>query len=133
MMAATPIAARGAANDVIMKMGHIGTVGAMNVNGSSDAAQPNSFPSNIDEKEMFRKAFSNPMMRAELEAMIYEREKRVFLIDSDIAACRSFSVNAMVTFQRQRNVERAIKEYQEEYWYSRFNNIAKRVMQFGFK
>ena len=48
--------------------------------------------------------------RPDFESLIYERERRVGVIDADIAVHKSFSLNAKITFQRQRNVAREMKE-----------------------
>lgn len=42
--------------------------------------------------------------RPEFESLIYQQKKRVGLIDADISVHKSFSMNAMIAFQRQRNV-----------------------------
>lgn len=71
----------------------------------------------------FRAAMANPALRAAIEDTLYEEERFVSYIDMDLATKRSFSLAAKVTFQRQRNVERRMTQYQNPWPYQRINTM----------
>lgn len=56
------------------------------------------------------KFMADPIMRRQLEELAWKNNRIVHAIDDDLAAMRSFSHMAKITFQRQRNVEREIRE-----------------------
>jgi len=64
--------------------------------------------------EMVQKALNTKKSRAELESIIYEEQRHIWTLDHDLAANRSMSLAAKITFQRQRNVQRSIREAIEE-------------------
>lgn len=68
--------------------------------------------------------------RRRVEAMIYELERAVYQLDPDLVAKRSFSLNAKVVFQRQRNVARRLAELQEDYHYRRLSNVLNDFLGF---
>lgn len=82
------------------------------------------------QKEMWREAFSMfPELRAERESLFFEQET-VSSIDPDIAVYRSFSLNAKIAYQRQRNVALKMRNLQGETDYSRAKDVAARVLSF---
>lgn len=76
-------------------------------------------------KDQARLALMNPAVRAEIESMIYERERRIGFIDPDIACHRSFSLNAKIVFQRRRNVARELDQMKSEYPWSRMQKLLR--------
>lgn len=60
-------------------------------------------------RRIIQRVLRIPKLRGELESILYEDQRHVGYIDPDLAAKRSFSLAAKVTFQRQRNVERALQ------------------------
>lgn len=68
--------------------------------------------------------------RKRVEAMIYELERAVYQLDPDLVAKRSFSLNAKIVFQRQRNVARRLAELQQDYHYRRLSNVLNDFLGF---
>lgn len=68
--------------------------------------------------------------RKRVEAMMYELERAVYQLDPDLVAKRSFSLNAKIVFQRQRNVARRLAELQEDYHYRRLSNVLNDFLGF---
>lgn len=56
------------------------------------------------ESKMIAQALKMPGLRSQIESLFYENNRCVSRIDPDIAVLRSFSLNAKIAFQRQRNV-----------------------------
>lgn len=71
--------------------------------------------------EQRRAALMLPWVRDQIEALVREEHHGVYRIDPDIAIHRSVSLSAKIAFQRQRNVERRMKEIESEYAYERIN------------
>jgi len=79
--------------------------------------------------DIWAKVIGNTALRKELESIYFERERGVSSIDPDIAAYRSFSLNAKIAFQRQRNVQRQIDGLiSNQGWWERFSKFGQRVM-----
>ena len=55
-------------------------------------------------------AFKNYFLKEQVTSMLYQQERFVPNLDPDLAAYKSFSMNAKITFQRQRNVQRRLNE-----------------------
>lgn len=68
--------------------------------------------------------------RRRVEAMIYELERAVYQLDPDLVAKQSFSLNAKIVFQRQRNVARRLAELQQDYHYRRLSNVLNDFLGF---
>jgi hypothetical protein len=58
-------------------------------------------------------AMKVPAMRAAAFDTAWRQNRRVYQVDPDLEVYRSFSPMAKITFQRQRNVERHIREISE--------------------
>lgn len=78
--------------------------------------------------DQYRMAFLNPFTRGAIESLVYEQERCIGVLDVDLAACRSFSMAAKITFQRQRNVERRIKDMSEGYSWDRLTKLVKKAI-----
>lgn len=63
----------------------------------------------FDQRAVLRKLMESPEARAEFESLLYQQNSHVPYLDVDLATKRSFSLAAKVTFQRQRNVRRALE------------------------
>lgn len=72
-------------------------------------------------KEQYRFLLSQPEVRKFVESTVFESERHISSIDPDLACMRSFSLNAKIAFQRQRNVERQIERMQSDYPWTRMN------------
>lgn len=114
MMAASPLAAKSVAENASMQLmqGH----GALVLRSGVEArGQPIPMP-NRGPKD-FARAFLDPKFKGAMEAAAFESNRHVSYIDHDIASKRSFSLAAKITFQRQRNVARELREYSEKRTY----------------
>jgi hypothetical protein len=67
----------------------------------------------IQEWQAMRLAMQDPDIRRLVVSQTFEQQRIVASIDPDIEVLRSFSPMAKITFQRQRNVERAIQQATE--------------------
>lgn len=56
-----------------------------------------------------------------------ERASGVGYIDPDIAVYKSFSLNAKIVFQRQRNVQRRYERLTTDYPWSRLNALLRKI------
>lgn len=143
-MGAAPLMARTAAEEVAKKLTALGGGSGPPLAGGylQDALKGNG-PSNRQEisspgdwhlvrkmrDDLIRKALDTKQSRAELEAIVYEENRHVWVLDHDLAANRSMSLAAKFTFQRQRNVQRAIREaIQEKSGYSRMMEWRDRIL-----
>lgn len=70
--------------------------------GEYGGSLPSSAPSHTQESLL--KALSNQAFRSDLESLAYEENRCIYRIDADLAVLKSLSLNAKITFQRQRNV-----------------------------
>lgn len=71
------------------------------------------------------RALAMPLVRREIESLLYEQEQHVGRLDLDLATKRSFSLAAKVTFQRQRNVARRVELMTSEQSYKRVDDLIK--------
>lgn len=55
--------------------------------------------------ERARRAFADKETLAAIRASLFEQNKIITVLDTDLATKRSFSLAAKIAFQRQRNVE----------------------------
>lgn len=78
--------------------------------------------------DQYRMAFLNPFTRGAIESLVYEQERYIGVIDVDLASCRSFSMAAKITFQRQRNVQRRIQDMSEGYSWDRLTKLVKKAI-----
>ena len=70
-------------------------------------------------KQRAKRILRNLATRGEVESVLYEDYRTCNVIDHDLLNKRSYSYAAKVTFQRQRFVERRMRELQEETGYER--------------
>ena len=70
-------------------------------------------------------------VRNEFESALYESHYHVQRIDPDLAALKSFSQMAKVTFQRQRLVAQAMKVAEDEdaSYYHKINNVTETMLR----
>lgn len=139
------LAGKAAAEDAATRLAGLGTTGlAQNVGGgfaaeglgcASNQVQPASLAQgsaiSVDvRRKIIQRVLRLPNLRGELESILYEDQRHVGFIDPDLAAKRSFSLAAKVTFQRQRNVERALQNqvYQDS-TYQRVERWTERVLK----
>lgn len=89
----------------------------------------NSDPPSSDDplSQEQRLAFKLPWVREELRALMLEKNRKVYQLDPDLACKRSFSLNAKICFQRQRNVERDLQAYSNPPYWHRVNVLMERV------
>lgn len=136
----SPIAARVAAKEAAANLGGIvvnngSTVGiAVNqLHGVGNVGSPatTAGPSINLTRAQVRAAKLIPGVRDQLRSVLFEEHRRVYAIDPDIAVHRSFSLNAMIAYQRQRNVQRAYDEIgSETYIGNRIYRIALKALGF---
>lgn len=78
--------------------------------------------------DQHRQALLNPLTRRAVESLLYEDEQVVTRLDPDIACMRSFSLNAKITFQRQRNVERRMRGLQQKWPWQRLTETIREAL-----
>lgn len=98
-----------------------------------DATQAGALPRQplVSHTQAVAKILADPILRQKIEAEAWQNHRRVFVVDDDIAAMRSFSHMAKITFQRQRNVQREIEEIQKPPpWETRgfFETAVRKIM-----
>lgn len=75
--------------------------------------------SNIGDSEpspqQWKLLLQNKLVRTQVESIFYEDYRIIRRIDPDLAVLRSLSLNAKVTFQRQRIVARQLEQIGEPY------------------
>jgi hypothetical protein len=111
LFASTPVAAPMAAKALNDQL--VGDLAGVKASGLSDAGAPSGYATSGDPTpDQVKAALGSPPLRGRVVSALYEEERRVFALDPDLAALRSFSLNAKIVFQRQRNVERRLAEMQ---------------------
>lgn len=127
--ALSPLAAKKAADAAAAELSGTIIAGHGNWYGSGDA--PSNGSSGMDEptKTDWRRMLSNDVNRSEVESVMFEDERKVGFIEPDIAVARSYSLNAKIAYQRQRNVERRLRQLQEEWPWQKLEGIGKRIMK----
>lgn len=88
------------------------SVGAAGMN----AAQQIGAAPRMERSAAMRMIFGDKSVLDEIRAELFAENRGVAQIDSDIWNMKSWSDMAKITFQRQRNVERALAEIQSERW-----------------
>lgn len=68
----------------------------------------------MEQKSALRMIFGDAEALAEIRDELFAAQRHVTAIDPDILIMKSWSPMAKLTFQKQRNVERALAELQEE-------------------
>lgn len=78
--------------------------------------------------DQIRSALLNLRTKRMVEEILYEEERNISRIDPDLAVLRSFSLNAKVTFQRQRNVEWRLRNMQSGWTWDRIDRLLKKAV-----
>lgn len=79
--------------------------------------------------DQWHRALSLPFARQALESDLYGYHRTIGAIDYDIAAMRSWSLAAKVTYQRQRRVAEHIESLQHGWAWSRLNKRAANMLK----
>lgn len=113
--AAAPIAAKRALDFETKQLmaGGFGGAGAGAPSSSEEGATPTQ-----DQKRL---ALRIPVVRSELTSLLYEEQQGYNGLDPDLACLHSMSLNARLAFQRQRNVQRRLKEIEKGWIWQRFD------------
>jgi hypothetical protein len=131
LMAAAPMAAKTVAESAAADLARLkvsGLVDGGSISGGGIYGTPMPAQGAVgDPRAMLKRALLDPKKRAEIESLLFERYTAVGAIDPDIACYRSFSLNAKITFQRQRNVERALQEELGEATWQRWHELYRKV------
>lgn len=90
-----------------------GVTGAAAQQYTKEAANPVAEPL-MTQWEAARKVLGDPSLRREFISRAYEENRHIYQIDPDIMIRRSWSPMAKVTFQRQRNVDQALRSVLEQ-------------------
>ena len=125
LMGASPLVAKVAADKTVADISGLNISGL----GTNDGLPIPS--SDAPSTAQYRMALSNPTLRSVIEGMLYEDERKVYQIDSDLAAMKSWSLNAKITFQRQRVVETRIKYMREEHSWNRIQRFVMKALGFS--
>lgn len=70
-------------------------------------------PPLMEHKSAIRMIFGDAAALAEIRDELFAQNRTITAIDPDILVMKAWSTMAKLTFQRQRNVERALAELQE--------------------
>ena len=125
--ALSPLAAKKAAEATAAEMSGTITAGHGKWYGSGADPEPNTTAS--PSKTDWRRMLGDAVHRREVESVLFEDERKVGFIDPDIACARSYSLNAKIAYQRQRNVERRLQQLQDEWPWQKLEGIGKRIMK----
>lgn len=117
-IAALPIAGKAAADAAVAELARVRLPAVTPLAGSYGVE---SAAIGEPTKEQYRFLLSQPDVRKFVESTIFDSERHVSSIDPDLACMKSFSLNAKIAFQRQRNVERHIERMQVDYPWTRMN------------
>lgn len=122
---AGPIAAKGAAEKAAMDLA--GILPPIYGNG---AAVPQGGTVGSSRLPLVQRALLNTIFRQQLEQLMYEDERTVGRLDPDLAAMRSFSLAAKITYQRRRNVARRMDYFQGGSSWQRVDALLDQVNKF---
>lgn len=113
LLPATPFAVRTAAEETARTISKIEVSGVGQDNSIGARGLPSTCLSSTDPSaDQWRTALRNLGLREQIESLIYENNRFVNRIDPDIAVLRSYSLNAKIAFQRQRNVALDLKNFE---------------------
>lgn len=114
ILSGLPFAAKAVAQEATSRAG----MGAQGYAGGLTASEQLAIPSKpiVEQAAATRMIFGDAEALTEIRNELYAENRYVPVIDPDIAIMKSWSDMAKITFQRQRNVERALAELQEERW-----------------
>lgn len=82
-------------------------------------------------RAIFKAALGIKDVNAEYEAILYARNRRVLVLDSDLAVNKSYSLAAKICYQRQRNVAIDRRDDTEIGTWERANQFALKVLSGG--
>lgn len=111
LLGVAPIAGKKVAEETVARLSGVAMApsGRTMSGGKSAQAWPaDNPPQTFDSQAAFKRAIGSTLFRDELTSLLYDQHRQVNAIDPDIAVYRSFSLNAKIAFQRQRNVARQI-------------------------
>jgi hypothetical protein len=134
MLAASPIAGRAMAQDAAAQLSKIGigqAANVLNISAGQGIGTQGMLGGGKPKMPDYKKLLQSPLLRGEFESILFERERSVGSIDPDIACLRSFSLNAKIAFQRQRNVSREIHNLQTENIWRRMDAFMSKLMGLG--
>lgn len=115
ILGAAPFAGKAVADQAVASIGS--SIPPSNYGLSASAGQLASNNPLMDPKAALRRVFGDARAMAEIREELAEGELRSNpYIDPDIQIMKSWSPMAKITFQRQRNIERAIAEMQDDRW-----------------
>lgn len=127
---AAPLTARMEAQKLTAQLANVQGIGGLQGHGPIDNPSPPTSGLSYENRKIALLNF--PTIRAELESLLYEAHSHIYRIDADIAVKKSFSLNAKITFQRQRNVAKAMEDQVNGWRWNRLENfwstIAKRYI-----
>jgi hypothetical protein len=134
-IAAAPAAAKVAADQAVAELARAQLPGGAILGGSGGLYGGNAgvygapmAMQQFDGASAMRRLLSDPQALAEYRSLLFERNRTISQIDPDIACHRSFSLNAKIAFQRQRNVERELQEQEGGPWWHKFEALQKKFV-----
>lgn len=77
--------------------------------GPSNPAKPDRMTEKA-AREILKLAIKDPDVKRQLNSLMMQSHRNVMWLDADLATNRSMSLAAKICYQRQRNVERDIKQ-----------------------
>lgn len=114
ILGAAPFAGKAVADQAVASLGSQSPPSYGLSSGAGQSAANNPL---MDPKAALRKVFGDARAMAEIREELAESELRGNpYIDPDIQIMKSWSPMAKITFQRQRNINRAIAEMQDDRW-----------------
>ena len=127
-LSAAPIAGKQLADEAVSKLVGVNPL-FLGTGTPESAMEPPRAALDSSEAKYFKEAWRIPALRKEIESIVYEHNKRVYYLDTDLAIKRSFSYSAKITFQRQRNVAREIRDdwFEDSPWRQK-QSLLKRLM-----
>lgn len=123
-MAASPLAGRKLAQETAERLSGIAL--SMPGAGNGDGGVP--LAAGELSHLQWRALLKIPQARDAIISEIFEREKRVFRIDHDLAVKRSFSLAAKIAYQRERNVEHELSLLTEQYPWQRLQKAGRKFL-----
>jgi hypothetical protein len=126
LLSATPLAGKMAVEQAAGRLAGVDLsgirFGATPTSGEGPASA-NPYPN----AEAIRKATLIPGNRKAIMDFLWEDSREVGYIDPDLAVLRSFSLNAKIAFQRQRNVERRFQSLTKDYPWNRMWTLIRKI------
>lgn len=129
LMSAAPFAGKAVAEEAAARLSGVVASGAGNhLIGAELPQSGRSALPDMTERH-YRAAYQIPGLREAAETILYREQMReVSFIDPDLAVLKSFSLQAKITFQRQRNVQRYIERQQNEAPWRRVDQLIMKAL-----